>query len=67
MNSSKEEKKSLPVLVLDSKTKEDDKIVLQRVGFEISRERQGYYYNQEEWLKDDKAPEKPLKPPRNRV
>ena len=34
-------KKSLSVFVLDSKTKEDDKIVLQRVGFEISRERQG--------------------------
>ena len=33
-------KKSLSVFVLDSKTKEDDKIVLQRVGFEISRERQ---------------------------
>ena len=43
MNASKEEKlkKSLSVFVLDSKTKEDDKIVLQRVGFEISRERQG--------------------------
>ena len=26
-----------------------------------------YYYNQEKWLQDDKAPEKPLKPPRNRV
>ena len=38
VNSSKEEKKSLPVF---SKTKKDDKIVLQRVGFEISRERQG--------------------------
>ena len=34
-------KKSLSVFVLDSKTKEDDKMVLQRVGFEISRERQG--------------------------
>ena len=34
-------KKSLSVFVLDSKTKEDDKIVLQSVGFEISRERQG--------------------------
>ena len=31
-------KKSLSVFVLDSKTKEDDKIVLQSVGFEISRE-----------------------------
>ena len=34
-------KKSLSVFVLDSKTKEDDKIVLQSVGFEISREWQG--------------------------
>ena len=34
-------KKSSSVFVHDSKTKEDDKIVLQRVGFEISRERQG--------------------------
>ena len=36
-----EVKKSLSVFVLDSKAKEDDKVVLQRVGFEISRERQG--------------------------
>ena len=35
------EKKSFSVFVHDSKTKEDDKIVLQRVGFEISGERQG--------------------------
>ena len=34
-------KKSLFIFVLDTKTKEDDKIVLQSVGFEISRERQG--------------------------
>ena len=68
-NTSKEEKKSLSVFVHDRNTKEDDKIVLQRVGFEISRERQGrgYYYNQEKWLKDDKALEKPLNPPRNWV
>ena len=31
----------MSVFVLDSKTKEGDKIVLQRVSFEISRERQG--------------------------
>ena len=54
-------KKSLSVFVLDSKTKEDDKIVLQRVGFEISTESdKGSYYNQEKWLKDDKASEKPI-------
>ena len=40
VNASKEEKKSLSAFVLDSKTKEDDKIVLRRVGFEICRERQ---------------------------
>ena len=34
-------KKSLSVFIHDSKMKEDDKIVLQRVGFEIGRERQG--------------------------
>ena len=34
-------KKSLSIFVHDSKTKEDNKIVLQRVGFEISREWQG--------------------------
>ena len=39
MNASKEEKKSLSVFVHDFKTKEEDKILLQRVGFEISRER----------------------------
>ena len=37
----KKKKKSLSFFEHDSKTKEDDKIVLQRVGFEISRERQG--------------------------
>ena len=36
----KKKKNSLSVFVHDSKTKENDKIVLQRVGFEISRERQ---------------------------
>ena len=36
----KEEKTSLSVSVLDSKTKEDDKIVLRRVGLEICRGRQ---------------------------
>ena len=50
-------KKSLSIFLLDSKTKEDDKIVLQRstVGFKLSRERQGLLI-----LQDDKAPEKPI-------
>ena len=42
VNACKEEKKGLSGFVLDSKTKEDYKIVLQRVGFEISRERQEF-------------------------
>ena len=58
VNASKKRKKSLSVFVLDSKTKEDDKIVLQSVGFEISREQKGTYYNQEKWLNDDKPSEK---------
>ena len=33
-------KKNVSIFVLDSKTKEDDKIVLQGLGFKISRERQ---------------------------
>ena len=53
-------KKSLSVFVHDSKTKEDDKIVLQRVGFEISRERQGFQLQSRKMLKADKASEKPI-------
>ena len=34
--------------------------MLQRVGFEIRKERQGLLLNQEKWLKNDKAPEKPI-------
>ena len=54
-------KKSLSVFVLDTKTKEDDKIVLQRVGFKISRERQRLLLQSRKMTKkDDKAPEKPI-------
>ena len=38
MNASKKENRACP---LSSSAKEDDKIVLQSLGFEISRERQG--------------------------
>ena len=42
VNASKEKRESISVFVLNSKTKlEDDKLVLQRVSFEISREWQG--------------------------
>ena len=48
----------MSVFVLDSKTKEGDKIVLQRVSFEISDK--GSSCNQENWLKYDKASEEPI-------
>ena len=38
------------VFVLDAKTKEDDKLVCEK----------GSYYNQEKWLKDDKASAEPI-------
>ena len=50
-------KKSLSVFVLASKTKEDYKIVLPP---KLAESDKGSYYNQEKWLKDDKAPEKPI-------
>ena len=63
MNASKEEKRACPFSSLTpSRQKKTTKsFCRQRVGFEISRERQGSYYNQENWLKDDKAPKKPIK------
>ena len=58
--SSKKKKRACP-FSSSTPTKEDDKIVLQRVGFEISRERQGLLLNnQEKCLKDDRASEKPI-------
>ena len=53
-------KKTLSVFVLDSKTK-DDKIVLPpELASKLAESYKGSYYNQEKWLKDDKAPEKPI-------
>ena len=66
MNASKEEKRACPFSSSTLRQKKTTKSFFrQRVGFEISRERQGLlckgsYYNQEKWLKDDKAPEKPI-------
>ena len=66
MNASKEEKRACSFSSSTPRRKKTTKsFCRQRVGFEISRERQGLlckgsYYNQEKWLKDDKAPEKPI-------
>ena len=51
----------MSVFVLDSKTKEDDKLVLQRVtSLKLAESDKGYYCNQEKWLKDDKACDEPI-------
>ena len=51
----------MSVFVLDSKTKEDDKLVLQRVtSLKLAESDKSYYCNQEKWLKDDKASDKPI-------
>ena len=51
---------SLSVFVLDSKTEEDDKIVCNVWASKLAESDKGSYYNQEKWLKDDKASEKPI-------
>ena len=64
MNASKEEKRACPFESFSNprQKKTTKSLCRQRVGFEISRERQGLLRteNQEKWLKDDKAPEKPI-------
>ena len=56
----KKKKKTLSVFVHDSKTKEDDKIVLQRVGFEISRELQGLLLQSRKMAKRRQSSWKPV-------
>ena len=53
-------KESLFVFVLDFKTKEDDKIVCKVWASKLAESDKGSYYNQEKWLKEDKASEKPI-------
>ena len=74
MNASEEEKKLVRFrtrLQDERKIDKTDDKRQNRFGKEwslkLAESDKGYYYNQEKWLKDDKAPEKPLKPPRNRV
>ena len=62
MNASREEKRACPFSSSTPRRKKMTKsFCRQRVGFEIIAESEkGSYYNQEKWLKDDKAPEKPI-------
>ena len=61
MIASKEEKRACPFSSSTPRQKKTTKsFCRQRVGFEISRERQGLLLQSRKWLKDDKAPEKPI-------
>ena len=67
MNASKEEKKACPFSYTTPRRKKTTKSFCKEWASKLAESDKGYYYNQEKWLKDDKALEKPLKPPRNRV
>ena len=67
VNASKEEKKACPFSYTTPRRKKTTKSFCKEWASKLAESDKGYYYNQEKWLKDDKAPEKPLKPPRNRV
>ena len=53
-------KKSLSVFVLDSKTKENDQTFCKVWASKLAESDNGSYFNQENWLKDDKASAKPI-------
>ena len=60
VNAPKEEKRAWPFSSSTPRRKKTTKSFChQRVGFDSSRDK-GSYYNLEKWLKDDKAPEKPI-------
>ena len=67
VNASEEEKKVCPFSYTTPRRKKTTKSFCKEWASKLAESDKGYYYNQEKWLKDDKAPEKPLKPPRNRV
>ena len=67
VNASKEEKRACPFSSSTPRRKKTTKSFCKEWASKLAESDKGYYYNQEKWLKDDKALEKPLKPPRNRV
>ena len=62
MNASKEEKKACPFSYTTPRRKKTTKSFCKEWASKLAESDKGYYYNQEKWLKYDKAPEKPLKP-----
>ena len=52
---------------LEDKRRRQNRFAAKEWASKLAESDKGSYYNQEKGLKDDKAPENPLKLPRNRV
>ena len=60
MNASKEEKRACPFSSSTPRRKKTTKSFCKEWASKLAESDKGSYYNQEKWLKDDKAPEKPI-------
>ena len=60
MNASKEEKRACPFSSSTPRRKKTTKSFCKVWASKLAESDKGSYYNQEKWLKDDKAPEKPI-------
>ena len=60
VNASKEEKRACPFSSLTPRRKKTTKLFCKVWVSKLAESNKGSYYNQEKWLKDDKAPEKPI-------
>ena len=60
MNASKEEKRACPFSSLTPRRKKTTKSFCKVWVSKLAESDKGSYYNQEKWLKDDKASEKPI-------
>ena len=60
MNASKEEKRACPFSSLTPRRKKTTKSFCKVWASKLAESDKGSYYNQEKWLKDDKASEKPI-------
>ena len=60
VNASKEEKRACPFSSSTPRRKKTTKSFCKEWASKLAESDKGSYYNQEKWLKDDKAPEKPI-------
>ena len=60
MNASKEEKRACPFSSSTPRRKKTTKSFCKVWASKLAESDKGSYYNQEKWLKDDKAPEKSI-------